>query len=355
MRTRLFVEEFRRLRPTYLKLEEIVSEKLQLIKESKDILLAGIEHRVKEIESLRVKISRYGEWYQSFSDLHDLFGARVICYFSDDIDKVTKIISTIFDVDYEKSSDKRETIDAESFGYLSVHYICSLKKDEGYPEELTSIKFEVQIKTMLQHTWAMVNHDLGYKSDFGVPRVVTRQLARIAGLLETADDEFVRVKDTIKEYESSIREQIINDTADNVSIDIISLKEYMEKSKKMNAFLTKLASIENSEINYISPEVYIKQLNYLDVTTIGQLQKLLNDNEDAAYEMAKESLEGSELDIISSNIALRFLCFCEICSRNFSLEQLTEYLCLSIKDKARATKQAISLKAKYTQIINKMN
>lgn len=346
----MFIEEFRRQRPKYLQLEEIVKEKLAKIKDMSNVLIAGIEHRVKKEESLRIKLSRYGEWYQNFDDLHDLFGARIICYFSDDVDTIASLISTIFDVNFELSSDKRATISPDSFGYLSIHYICSLKKDEGYPQELSNISFEIQIKTMLQHTWAMINHDLGYKSDFGVPRVVTRQFARIAGMLEIADDEFVRCKHLISEYENTIRNQIINDCAEDVVIDIISLREYMIGSKKMNRFLERLASIENAEINYICPETYMKQLEYLGVVTIGGLQKLLNNNEEIAYQMAKDSLEGLELDIISSNIALRFLCLSEICKRSYDESHITEFLLLSTKDIIRAQKQAKYILDQYNRI-----
>ena len=352
MKTRLFVEEFRKEKHNYFKLEEIVSQKLEIVKNEKATLIYSIEHRVKNEESLNIKISRYGEFYQSYEDLHDLFGARIICYFSSDIDLIANYVATIFDVDFSLSTDKRTTINPESFGYLSVHYICSLKKDEGYPEELTNIKFEVQIKTMLQHTWAMINHDLGYKSDFGVPRVVTRQFARIASLLEIADDEFVRAKNTLVEYENEIHNQIINDVAEEVLIDIISLKKYMYGNKKINSFLNKLAQIENSEIEYISPESYMNQLKYLGINTIGDLQRLLDSNEEIAYQLAKDSLLGSNLDIISSNIALRFLCISEVCLRKFDEKKITEFLLLSVNDKDRAKKQAKAILEKYNRIIN---
>lgn len=353
MITRLFVEEFKRLKPSYVQLEQIVSEKLQTLKKEHKLVIVDVEHRIKDVESLRVKLSRYGDYYQKFEDLSDLFGARIICFFNDGIDFISNIVAQMFDVDFELSSDKRETIDPVSFGYISLHYICTLKKDQGYPEELTKIKFEIQIRSILQHAWALINHEFGYKSDFGVPRIVTRQFARIAGLLETADDDFVRCKNAVIEYENNIRNQIINDTADDIIIDIISLREYMFKNKNMASFLTKLASIENSEIDYISPEAYLKQLKHLDVTTIGQLKNLISNNEQTAYLLAKEVLEGSELDIISSNIALRYLCFSEMCSRNYNEDEITQFLLISMKDESRARKQATNLLKRYNKIIDK--
>ena len=62
--------------------------------------------------------------------------------------------------------------------------ICSLPKDKGYPEELTEYTFEIQFRTVLQHAWAEIEHDLGYKTEFGIPLDVRREFSRVAGLLE---------------------------------------------------------------------------------------------------------------------------------------------------------------------------
>lgn len=59
----------------------------------------------------------------------DILGARVICYFGDDVDKVGKLVEQSFVIDWENSSDKRALIKADTFGYLSLHYICSLPFD----------------------------------------------------------------------------------------------------------------------------------------------------------------------------------------------------------------------------------
>ena len=152
------------------------------------------------------------------------------------MDKIGRLIEKLFVIDWENSSDKRALIKADTFGYLSLHYICSLPKDAGYPDELCSKRFEIQIRTILQHAWAAINHDLGYKSEFGVPRAVTREFARLAGLLEIADDEFVRTRDHINRYAEETREKIINDNADDVLIDMISLREYMKRNRRMRNF-----------------------------------------------------------------------------------------------------------------------
>ena len=97
-------------------------------------------------------------------------------------------------------------------------------------------------------TWAAINHDLGYKSEFGVPRSVAREFSRIAGLLEIADDEFVRVRDDMKAYTEEIRKKIIENKADEVHIDMISLNEYVKRNGKMQ----ELISLDELNQNFVS-------------------------------------------------------------------------------------------------------
>lgn len=353
LKDRMIVDEFKRERPNFLKLETVVSEILHKLVKENDILVNSIEHRVKKEDSLMGKLYRKGDSYHSLDDLTDLFGARIICYFGDGVDQVCRLIEQNFEVDWENSADKRTLLKADSFGYLSVHYICSLPENAGYPAEICGKRFEIQIRTILQHAWAAINHDLGYKSEFGVPRAVTREFARLAGLLELADDEFMRSRDHINAYADEIREKIIHNNADDVLLDMISLREYMKRNTSMRAFIDRLAAIEGSEIDELDPEGYIAQLRWLKVGTIGQLHRMLERNEEVAYELARNVLEGSELDLLASTAALRFVCRAELCTAGYSEEQMAEFIGLTVKQKDRASRQVKSLLRSYAEIRSK--
>ena len=255
-----------------------------------------------------------------------------------------------FVIDWDKSSDKRALMKADSFGYLSLHYICSVPQGGDCPEEMYHKRFEIQIRTMLQHAWSDINHDLGYKSQFGVPRAVTREFARLAGLLEIADNEFVRVRDDMNRYTEETKRKIIENDADDVLIDMISLDEYMRSNGQMRDFINRLAAIENSEINEINPEAYIPQLKWLKIETIGDLARMLERNEEPAYKLAERVLKGSELDILASNVALRFLCRAQLVSGGYDEEQAAEFIALSVNNKERAARQAKRLFKMYADI-----
>lgn len=347
VKDRIILENYRKEKENYLKLEQVVAGLLQDTVKKSNILVTGIEHRLKGEKSLEGKLYKNGEWYQKLEDLTDLLGARIICYFGDDVYKIGKQVEQLFEIDWENSSDKSALIDARSFGYLSLHYICYLPSGAGYPEEICNKKFEIQIRTILQHAWAAIEHDLGYKSEFGVPRTVTREFARLAGLLEIADDEFMRARDHINSYAEEIREKIINDNAGDVAIDMVSIREYMTRNKKMRAFLEQLAEIEGSEIEETDPENYIGRLKWLKIETIGQLQEMFTRNKDLAFEMAQRVLKGTELDILASNTALRFICRAELVNGGYTEEQAAEFIALTVNSRERAERQAKRLFEEY--------
>lgn len=349
LKDRMILDEYRMQRADFIKLCDTVSSLLKQTLEEANIETLSMDHRVKTEESLVGKLERKSDKYRSLADLTDIAGLRVICFFGDDVDRVGKVIEQMFVVDWENSVDKRALIKANSFGYLSLHYICLLPESPEYPAEIRGRKFEIQVRTILQYTWACIEHDMGYKSEFGTPRVAVRQFARIAGLLELADDEFMRVRDTVQTYTEEIRQRIINDDADDELIDIVSLREYVLRSRKMRGFLGELAAICGSEIREISSESYVEQLQWLGKNTLGDLEQLLEENHDLALSLARTALENTDLDILSSSVGLRFLCRAELLNQNYSEEQITEFLSLSVGDQTRASRMAKNLLKSKTE------
>lgn len=341
LKCRMIMEEYKEQRPDFTALGDTVHSLLANKLKEAGISPLAIEHRVKTEKSLTGKLELKGDKYSSLSDITDILGARIICFFSDEIDEIAKIVEDVFEIDWENSVDKRAIIKPDAFGYLSLHYICSFSPDSEYPDNICGKKFEIQIRTTLQHTWAVINHDLGYKTDFGVPRMVTRNFSRIASILEIADEQFVKIRDDIEAYEADVRAKIAEGTAETLSIDNVSLNEYIKLNKDMIAFMKELSALcDNAEISNISAEPYIEQLSFLGITTLGDLEKMLCENKETAVKLAARMLENTDLDILSSNVGLRFLCRAELINKQYSLEKIVEFMKITLNDEARATRQA---------------
>lgn len=76
---------------------------------------------------------------------------------------------------------------SDSFPFDDLRLYVTLKEDDSLPESpVSDIKFEIQIKTFLQHAWGIATHDLVYKGqnvDWGRARVAYQ----IKAMLEHAE------------------------------------------------------------------------------------------------------------------------------------------------------------------------
>jgi len=350
LKDRAIMDDFHAQQGEFEKLGRVVGERLKAITKELDVRTLAVEYRVKKEDSLAGKLYRKGDKYQSLEDLTDILGCRVICYFTDDVDRMCAAVEEEFSVDWENSENKRGLLSVNSFGYLSVHYICSLRPEKGYPDYLCNKRFEIQLRTGLQHIWAAINHDIGYKSRFGVPAAITREFSRLAGLLELADEEFVRVRETMSGYVSSVHEKIAANEAQDVALDAISMQEYVRYNEPMQAFIKRLSEIEHSEILDVDAGGFVPALVELGITELGGVQTMLEENEELAYRLAYRILNGSELDILTSSTAIRFLLQAYLLNHHCDEDTMAKCFELSGSDAKRVHAMAKRLMKTYEAI-----
>ncbi len=315
----------------YKAIEDIVEENLHKVLLN-SLSLVHIMHRVKTIDSIKGKLERKPDLYSSPYEIYDILGFRVICYFSKDVDLAAKLISEHFRVDWNKSKDKRNLIDARSFGYVAIHYVCALPENYG---ELSNLWFEVQIKTILQHSWAEIEHDLGYKTEFEVPRSIRRSFSKAASLLETVDDIFSDILTKLDEYSIAVKQNIDNQNLDELSVDKITLVEFTANNKAYRNLLQEIAGITNARILEQSPENQLPLIEFLGIHSLGDMVMLIGEQHDLVIELARELLQDSEIDELSSNVVYHFLFRAKLINSNYSVEKIREFFMLTTKNENR--------------------
>ena len=90
LKCRLILESYQKQRDDFVKLGDVVQGMLADIVKDLGLTVLAIEHRVKEKNSLAGKLERKGDGYNSLEDITDILGCRVICFLSDEIDKIGK-------------------------------------------------------------------------------------------------------------------------------------------------------------------------------------------------------------------------------------------------------------------------
>ena len=295
----LILEEYLDALPTLEKMKDAVLAKLQKALLRSGLIVTTMEARVKTEGSLTGKLALKGAKYATLSDITDLVGARIVTFYTDDVDRIASMAEKLFEIDWANSVDKRKLHQLDSFGYNSLHYICRLP---GY-----DFRFELQLRTTLQHAWAAINHDTGYKSGIEIPREYMRRMNRLAGILEMADDEFSRIRTELTDYRRRVQTLVQNGKLDDVLLDGDTFRSYLQLGT-LDILNKRIAAINQAEIQDAPFAQYLSVLTALNCNTLGDVDRLIKRYEEDAYLLARHQLGNTDLDIISSAIGLQNIC-----------------------------------------------
>jgi len=306
----MILDEYRENLPVFEKMRDIVRSLIEKCVKDNNIYVNAIETRIKKESSLVGKLELKGHKYNTLSDITDILGARVITFYTDEVDKISALIDKMLEVDWENSVDKRKALDLDQFGYMSLHYICRIPKsvynDPEHPE-INEFRFEIQMRTALQHVWATMYHDTGYKSGIEVPKEHLRNMNRIAGMLELADEQFSRIRMEITDYRRNVQALVADGNFDEVPLDGDTFRSYLTL-KPFKKLISKIAGINQAEVYEDNLMRYLTTLLKLNFKTLGDLERLKKECSDDAYKLALHQLSSTDLDIVALSVALQNLC-----------------------------------------------
>ena len=218
-----------------------------------------------------------------------------------DVDKVANLIENEFVIDRENSIDKRK-LKADQFGYRSLHYVVQCNENRTKLIEykrFKEIKFEIQIRSILQHAWAEIEHDLGYKGVTSIPEAHKRSFNRVAALLESADLEFDRLKKELLRYEFEVP-NLIKSQPEKVALDQVSLLSFNQTNKTLKKARVIIKKNVGCTFVYTTDlNSYINQFTKIfEITTIDKLNSVLIAHEKeflAFVDLFTKGLTNSEL------------------------------------------------------------
>lgn len=198
------VRRYRYVKGLYQEFAEVIRHILGEAFNAASVKIHSIEARAKSIESFGKKAAQPSfsdpdrpRYKDPLAEMADIAGVRVITFFPKTLDEVDRTVHGEFTVVQKK--DKQHTSAASNrFGYQSVHYLVKLNsKRATLPEYrcFASLTAEVQVRTILQHAWAEMEHDIRYKPDAAIPATLRKRFDTLAETIEQADREFQAIQD----------------------------------------------------------------------------------------------------------------------------------------------------------------
>lgn len=162
-----------------------------------------IEGRVKDQEEC---IRKFQRKYQSKLEadeqpyeikdfISDLIGIRIVCLYEDQVSVVSELLQKQFTI--LNVTDKTSAVESteDSFGYKGLHMDLALDAGTAALPEYLPYRdnyFEVQIRSLIQDAWSMLDHKIKYKKS--IPIDLKRRINILSALFELADREFKEIR-----------------------------------------------------------------------------------------------------------------------------------------------------------------
>lgn len=239
----------------------------------------------------RQGLEKSGLDYVIKDEITDLVGLRVVCLYESQISSVSSVIKNHFYVVKEenKSIDLYENL---RFGYKGVHLDLSLSENRrALPEykDFQDIRFELQIRSIVQDAWSEVDHRLKYKKQ--IPDALKRRIIRLAALFELADQEFEEIRKTTDEIESIIKQKIQSNSDSFISddgnpLDSFSFLEFATRRYPKYVFESYKVDGFVDDIKQSSPSI-----------SIGEFKNIFNESYDVTQRYRSQLKENGEVNI----------------------------------------------------------
>ncbi len=115
------------------------------------IQIHSVSQRLKRLSSIQNKLDRNPE--MKLGGLQDIGGLRIVFPTMDILNKAYDILVKNMPDNFELTKDPvNYVLKPKDSGYRSIHFIYKYKSEK---QELDGTKVELQIRTKLQHSWAM--------------------------------------------------------------------------------------------------------------------------------------------------------------------------------------------------------
>ncbi len=141
--------------------------------------------------------------------LTDLIGIRIVCLYEDQVALVSETIKKHFSI--IDVTDKIAAMEGteDLFGYKGLHMDLAPATVTLRRDDIANCPFEVQIRSLIQDTWSVLDHKIKYKKS--IPNNLKRRINVLSALFELADREFKEIRNATSELMEAATAAPLND------------------------------------------------------------------------------------------------------------------------------------------------
>jgi putative GTP pyrophosphokinase len=217
------------------RLQELLSQ----LMERNQLVPAVLESRIKPKNTAARKVEEVSAdnplpLIDDPRDLYDFVGLRLVFLLKNEVEKAEKVICGTFPIDVRVIKGK--DLKPNEFGYRAIHLHLRIPKEwltDPVYTDFGRLVFEIQLRTLSEHNYAVASRVLKYRQTEAVPLPVQRSLLRLAAILELVDLEVERVFQEKLAYAAKATKSLNSDDPLNVDLIIKILDKKLPKKHRV--------------------------------------------------------------------------------------------------------------------------
>ncbi|MFB3884042.1 MAG: GTP pyrophosphokinase family protein [Thermodesulfobacteriota bacterium] len=208
------------LRKCRSELGRLIENQLRKVRGRSLVRVRLTESRIKSLPSVWRKGLKKG-WKPTeiLSKVTDLVGFRIVCANVEDVPRIREILVSSPRIRQIAGSEEDRTNSATESGYRDYKFYVEYEASDSRQK----VTCEIQIRTLLQDSWASLTHDDIYKGE-DVPESLRKLSYRLSQLIHVADEIAQDIREQV-----SLRKQPSKGRGKTVTLD--SLRRLYKKAQ----------------------------------------------------------------------------------------------------------------------------
>ncbi|MGD0966205.1 MAG: (p)ppGpp synthetase [Candidatus Acidiferrales bacterium] len=238
----------------------------------KPTVISRIKDREESIRKFsrkyQTELEQKQQPYEIKDFITDLLGIRVICLYEREIDTVVEVLRANFHILDESDKIKKMENTEGTFGYKGFHLDLTVNEARKVLPEyarFSNLRYEVQVRTIIQDAWSVLDHKIKYKKS--IPAPLKRRINTLAALFELADHEFLSIRDETLDLQQQADAKVEAE-AETAKAQSSSIPPAEERSAPLDVF---------SFLTVVKR--YFPDYNFLNLAVDGFVQEILSTSE----------------------------------------------------------------------------